>query len=270
MVSFDSFSLSSIVLIVLGGFAGGLVNGLTGFGTALSAMPFWLQAVSPPVAAQLGAAGGVAGQLLTFRAIWHAIDWRGLAPMLVAGLIGVPLGAALLPYVDTHVFKTGIGVVLVAFAATMLFTRSRVPVLRPRLSADAFVDVLLAGPPPKPRGGAADIVVGFVGGLMGGLAGMSGVAPTIWASLQGWSKERRRGVFQAFNFTILAAVLIAHAVGGFVSPALVTAVLLALPGTLLGVALGQWLFARLDDRGFDHVVLVLLGCAGIAQLVPPG
>lgn len=250
MQAFAEFSWTAIALIALGGFAGGLVNGLTGFGTALSAMPFWLQAVSPPIAAQLGAAGGVAGQVLTFRSIWHTINWRGLAPMLIAGLIGVPLGAAVLPLVDAQMFKRGVGLVLIVYAGTMLVARQKF-----RLA---------------PYGRWADVIVGFIGGLMGGLAGMSGVAPTVWASLQGWTKERRRGVFQAFNFTILSCVLVAHAVGGLIAPALLTALLLALPGTFLGVAAGQWLYARLDDAGFDRVVLILLGCAGIAQLVAGG
>lgn len=258
MISFETFSLSAMVLIALGGFAGGVVNGLTGFGTALSAMPFWLQAVPPPIAAQLGAVGGVAGQLLTFRAIWHSIDWRGLLPMLAAGLVGIPIGAALLPYVDALRFKQGIGLVLVVYATSMLLARARAP--SPLLAASPL-------PAGRSPGAWADAAVGFVGGLMGGLAGMSGVAPTIWASLQGWSKERRRGVFQGFNFTILTAVLIAHAIAGLLTPALAAAVVLALPGTFLGVVLGQRLYARLDDQGFDRLVLVLLGCAGIAQLV---
>ena len=167
--------------------------------------------------------------------------------MLTAGLIGVPLGAALLPYVDAQMFKRGVGLVLVVYAGTMLIARQKF-----RLA---------------PRGRTAEVVVGFIGGLMGGLAGMSGVAPTVWASLQGWTKERRRGVFQAFNFTILSSVLIAHAFAGLVTATLLTAVLVALPGTFAGVAVGQRLYARLDDRDFDRVVLALLGCAGVAQLV---
>jgi uncharacterized protein len=247
MISFEAFSWAQIGLITAGALAGGFVNGLTGFGTGLSAMPFWLQALPASLSAQLAAAGGVAGQLTTLRSIWHAIDWRALAPMLLAGLAGVPLGALLLPYVDQGLFKRGVGLILVLYSLCMLLAG-------PRLQL-------------PPGGRVADVIVGFAGGILGGLAGLSGVTPTVWAALQGWSKERRRGVFQAFNLTILSAMLIAHLARGLVTPAFLSALILALPGTFLGVFLGQALYARLDDRRFDRVVLALLGCAGVGLLL---
>ncbi len=246
MLHFADFTWSTLSLIALGGFTGGIVNGLTGFGTAISAMPIWLQAVPPPLAAQLGATGGIAGQLLTFRAIWHAIDWRNLMPMALAGLVGIPIGALCLKVVDPILFKTVVGVTLIIYAFSML------------LAGDRF---RLA-----PRGRWAEMVVGFVGGVMGGLAGMSGPAPTIWAALQGWPKERRRGVFQGFNFIMLSAVLIAHGVLGLIPANFVTAALVALPGTIVGVSIGQRLYALLDDQGFHRIVLALLGIAGVLQL----
>jgi uncharacterized protein len=246
MFDLSAFSAATIGLITLGAFAGGFVNGLTGFGTGLSAMPIWLQALPPPLAAQLAAAGGVAGQITTVRSIWHAIDVRALAPMLIAGIVGVPIGATAVMLVDPLAFKRTVGTILIVYATVMLLSGSRM-----RL---------------PPMGPSADVVVGLIGGMMAGLAGLSGVAPTVWAALQGWSKERRRGVFQAFNMTILATTLVAHLWQGLIAPQFLTALVLALPGTFLGVALGQSLYARLDDRRFDRVVLIVLGVAGLGLL----
>ena len=83
---------ATLALILAGALAGGFVNGLTGFGTALTGLPMWLQAVEPLIAAQLASACSVLGHLTTLPAIWRAVDWRRLAPMLIAGLIGVPIG----------------------------------------------------------------------------------------------------------------------------------------------------------------------------------
>jgi uncharacterized protein len=250
MISFAEFSAVQIALITAGAFAGGFVNGLTGFGTGLSAMPFWLQALPAALSAQLAAAGGVAGQLTTLRSIWHAIDLRALAPLLLAGLVGVPIGAMLVPFIDATLFKRSVAVVLIVYSASMLLAGSR-----PYRSTSSRV---------------ADALVGFSGGILGGLAGLSGVTPTIWAALRGWPKERRRGVFQAFNLTILSAVLLAHAARGLITPAFIAALILALPGTFLGVAVGQRVYARLDDRRFDRVVLFVLGLAGIGLLLTTG
>jgi uncharacterized membrane protein YfcA len=241
-----NFDAGTLGLLIAGAIAGGFVNGLTGFGTGLSAMPFWLHAVPPPLAAQLVASASVAGQLSTLSAIWHAIDWRRVAPMLIAGLIGVPIGTMLLPYIDLQSFKRGVGLILVVYASIMLAAGTRL----------------------KVRGGGrgVEILLGFASGILGGLAGLSGVLLTIWSALKSWTKEERRSIFQAFNLTILAATVIAHVARGLIDPRLLGALVLALPGTFLGVALGQYVYARLDDHRFDRVVLILLLLAGLSLL----
>lgn len=112
-------------------------------------------------------------------------------------------------------------------------------------------------------GRMADGVVGFAGGVLGGLAGLSGPLPTVWATLRGWGKDERRGVFQAFNLAILAAVAVAHAASGLVTAGLGRVAFLALPGTLAGTWLGSHAYRRLSDQRFHEVVLSLLGlCPG--------
>ena len=67
-------------------------------------------------------------------------------------------------------------------------------------------------------GSLADAAVGFAGGILGGLAGLSGPLPTLWASVRGWTKDQRRGVFQIFNGTVLGAALCLQIASGFVQP----------------------------------------------------
>ena len=38
-------------------------------------------------------------------------------------------------------------------------------------------------------GKIADAMIGLGGGVMGGLAGLSGPFPTIWSGLRGWEKD---------------------------------------------------------------------------------
>jgi uncharacterized protein len=162
----------TLAMILAGAGAGGFVNGLTGFGTALTALPFWLQVAEPVIAAQLASACSVVGQIATLPTIWQAIDWRRLAPPLLTGLAGVPIGIYLLPYVSLAAFKLTTGLVLIIYCSFMLLAAGRIK--------------LTAGK----RG--AEMVVGFIGGILGGLAGLSGPAPTLWAALKGWHKQERR------------------------------------------------------------------------------
>jgi uncharacterized membrane protein YfcA len=234
---------STLAMVLAGALAGGFVNGLTGFGTGLAALPFWLQVVEPVIAAQLAAAGSVVGQIATLPAIWHAIDWRRLAPALVAGLVGVPVGIVLLPYVSLGTFKLTVGLVLIIYCSFMLVAAGRVK--------------LAAGQ----RG--AEMVVGFAGGILGGLAGLSGPVPTIWAALKGWQKQERRIFFQVFNGTILSAMLAVSLVQGLMSVRFLWSLALAVPGILIGAGFGSLLYPRLSDRRFDHIVLGLLLASGL-------
>jgi uncharacterized membrane protein YfcA len=150
----------------------------------------------------------------------------------------------LLPHIPIAAFKLGIGVLLAAYCAFMLAAAGRVKV---------------AG-----GGRAAEAAVGFGGGVLGGLAALSGVLPTVWASLTDWSKDERRGFFQAFNFTLLAAMLAASLAAGHVGLRSIAAFAVAAPGTLAGAALGLRVYRRLDTVRFDRVVLAVLLMSGLA------
>ena len=234
---------ATLALIVAGALIGGLVNGMTGFGTALAGLPMWLQAVQPLVAAQLASACSVLGHLTTLPVIWHAADWRRLAPMLVAGLAGVPVGTWILPLIPLAMFKLVVGVLLIGYCSFMLFVAGRIQ--------------LAAG------GRRTEAVVGFAGGILGGIAGLSGVLPTVYASLKGWPKEGRRVFFQAFNLTLLTTMLVASAFQGLIGSSFLVALIVAVPGTLAGSWMGARLYRRLDDRRFDRVVLLVLLISGI-------
>ena len=91
---------------------------------------------------------------------------------------------------------------------------------------------------------------------------MSGPLPTIWATVRGWGKHESRGLFQAFNLTVLSIALLAHAVAGLLTAEVGWALAAALPGTILGASLGAHTYGRVDDRRFRVIILVLLGASG--------
>ena len=235
------------ILILIGAFAGGYVSGLTGFGTGLTALPFWLGVVNPVVAAPLVVVCSIVAQVQTLPAIWHAINWRQVAPFVLGGLIGVPIGTLLLTLVSPYFFKLFIGIFLIVYCGSML-ARGSAPTL-------------------SWGGRAVDGAVGFGGGVLGGLAGLSGALPTLWLSLRGWGKDAKRGVFQVFNLSILSFALLSQAVGGFIGYELGKLVLIALPGTVVGAWLGRKTNSWLGDDRFNQVVLALLLLSGISIIV---
>lgn len=237
---------ATTVVVIAGAFAGGFVSGLAGFGTGLVSLGIWLYVLTPSSASTLVVVCSVISQLQTIPAVWKAIDLRRLWPMLLAGLIGVPAGTLLLAHANPTHFKLGMGIVLVVFSAFMLH--------------GSYKTRLTWG------GRAADGVIGFFGGILGGLAGLSGPLPTMWAALRGWGKDERRGVFQAFNSTILIAAIVTHAASGFLTWEFGKLLLVALPGTLVGAWLGLRTYRRLTDIQFNKVVYYLLASSGVTLL----
>ncbi|MFO1158193.1 MAG: sulfite exporter TauE/SafE family protein [Reyranellaceae bacterium] len=226
---------------------GGFVNGLTGTGYALISLGFWLQAMAPATAAPLVALCSVCGHAQALPSIWRGVRWPRLWPFLVAGLAGIPLGTLMLKHVHVQPLKLGVGLFLILYSAWMAFVRY----------------------PPRVRcGGAmADAAIGFVGGVMGGTASLSGPAPIIWVQLRGWGKDEQRGVLQPYNMAILLAALLSSAVAGFLDRTYLIWAVICVPVSLAGTRLGLMLYRRVNDAGFRRLVLVMLAASGAMLMV---
>ncbi len=239
-------STIALAALLLGALAGGFVSGLAGFGTALMALGIWLYVVPPSVAVLLVLICSIVAQTSTFPAIWRAINFKLVWPFLIGGLAGVPLGTMLVAYADPRIFRLSVGALLLVFPTALYFHR------RPM--------ALSLG------GRVADTGIGFAGGVLGGLAGLSGPIPILWASVRGWGKDERRGVFQTFNWTVLSAALCVQAASGFVTEEIMWLALLVLPATIGGAWIGARTYHALSDGNFRDVVLGLLFLSGVALI----
>ncbi|MEI7712812.1 MAG: sulfite exporter TauE/SafE family protein [Rhodospirillales bacterium] len=239
--------LGEIGLVVVGAFAGGFVSGLTGFGTGITAMAFWLYAIPPPVAASLAIVCSVVSQTQNLPLIWRRIEWSLVLPFVVPGVLGVPIGTWLLPHTDPRLFKIGVGLFLAIYSIYVLMKNASVV---------------------RSWGGrGADGAVGFLGGILGGLSGLSGPAPIVWTDFRGYTKHHRRSVLQCFNLMILTVALGTHAVSGLLTQQVGLATLAALPGTTAGAWVGSRLYTRLADRNYQRIVMILLTISGVSLVL---
>ena len=239
-------SASAFAVLIAGALAGGFVSGLAGFGTALMALGIWLYVMPPSVAVSLVLICSIVAQTSTMPSVWRSIDFRLVWPFLVGGVAGVPLGTMLVAYADPRLFRLSVGVMLLVFPTALYLQR------RPM--------ALSIG------GQVADAGIGFLGGVLGGLAGLSGPIPILWASVRGWGKDERRGVFQIFNWTVLTAALCLQAGTGFITREVMWLALLVLPATIGGAWLGARTYHALSDGNFRDVVLGLLFLSGVALI----
>jgi len=233
---------SAYLLLFLGALAGGFVSGLVGFGTALMTLGIWLYVLPPSQAVPLILICSVVSQSWTLPSMWRSFDLTLVWPFLIGGLAGVPIGTLLVAHADPNVFKLTIGVFLLLFPVALYF-----------VAPMSF----------RFGGKVADAAIGFAGGILGGLASLSGPLPILWASIRGWGKDERRGVFQTYNWTVIAAALCLQAASGLIERDAIGLALLAFPATIAGAWLGARCYHALSDKNFRDIVLGLLFLSGV-------
>lgn len=235
-------------LIAAGAFVAALVTGSAGFAFAIVVTGIWLYVLPPPIIVLLAA---ICATLLHAVSVWrfrHEIEYALLWPFLIGGALGVPLGVYALRHADAGLFRQLFGVFMIAYAAYML--------VRPRLPA-----MRLAALP----GRLADATVGWVSGVMGGLAMLHGTLPTIWCALRGWDKRRSRLVYQPF--ILFSGILVTLLVGlnvEFDPERIGIFLLVCLPALAAGLWMGLKVFDWISEEHFRRLVLWLILVSGIS------
>jgi uncharacterized membrane protein YfcA len=192
-------------------------------------------------------------QALTIVSLRQGIAWRHLPPYLAGGVLGLPIGILLLLHLAVSGFRVAIGLTILIYGIVVLIRR---PIVLP------------------PTGWWANVAIGFIGGVTGGLAAFPGAAVTIWVGMQGWDKMRQRGIYQPFILTMQVLALpmlslmrtasgksVGHSFAGLV------VALPFLPGALIGAWLGLRVFRRISDRRFEQCTAGLLALAGLMMIL---
>ncbi|MFC5524090.1 sulfite exporter TauE/SafE family protein [Polaromonas jejuensis] len=237
---------SQTALIVTGAVVAGFVQGLSGFGFGLVAMSFWAWTLDPRLAAALVVCGALTGQLIAAVTVRRGFELRRLAPFLAGGLLGIPVGLLVLPWLDVQMFKTFLGLLLMLWCPAML----------------------MAGRLPRIRVGGrlGDGLAGSLGGVMSAMGGFSGVIPTLWCTLRGYDKDAQRAIIQNFNLAVLAVTMSTYVATGIVTRDTLPMLAVVIPAMLIPSLLGGRVYIGLSEAAFRKIVLGLLTASGLALL----
>jgi len=124
----------------------------------------------------------------------------------------VPIGALLLAHTNPAHLRTAVGVVLLVYSIYYLARRR------------------------SSRAGrsSADLAIGFLNGLLGGLTGLVGIVVVIWCQLRGWPKDVQRAVFQPVIIATSAMTAVSLGASGAFTADTVKLFLVGLPMLLAG------------------------------------
>lgn len=227
-------------------FLGAVVSGLAGFGMGVVLLGAWAHILTPIQTATLIVGYGLLTQSYGIWKLRRALSWRRLAPFIIGGAVGAPIGVMLLIYIDPTYLRPAVGLLLVLYSIY-------------GLARPAFKPVQV--------GFKAEVSIGVLNGLLGGLTGLVGIIVTIWCQLRGWSKDVQRTVFQPVMVAASAMTAVSLSIAGAVTVETVNLYLLGLPLLLAGMWSGFKLYGTLDDAAFRKVLLALLLASGLALIV---
>lgn len=207
-----------------------------GFGAPLIAMPVLVPLLGIQVATPLSTLAGLVLSILILLRFRQSFNLRAVTHLLLASLVGVPVGVALLNWVDAEMLTTFLGILVVVYALYGLFSPS-LPTLKHLAWAYGF---------------------GFMAGVLGGALNTSAPAIVVYGSSRRWPPEAFRTNLQGYFLVINTAILGAHAVDGNLTAVYWRSFLWSIPGILLGFLGGLWLAHRIDPARFKQLVFVVL------------
>ena len=224
-------------------FAGAFVSGLAGFAGSAVAGAILFRIFQPLEAVPLMMACSIGVQAANLWALRRSIQWGGSLMLVLGGALGIPIAVYLLQNTDTYLLRVGFGIVVSLYAGYMLFR----PALA-RVSGTA--------------GRHQIALIGFGGGLIGGLTAMPGAIPTIWCDMRGLPKSDQRGLVQPFiaimQLFALALLLEHHSL----STKVMIDFAISLPALFAGSVLGILAFRNINEAGFRRTILVVLLFSG--------
>ncbi len=225
--------------------AAGLIKGFTGFGGALVMAPLFTLVLTPRETLGVVVAVNVATAWQLFAPSWRTMQRGVVLPMSLACALATPIGVAAIVLVAPTLGRRMIGFAVLASGLALLSGWRRRGT--PRL--------------------LSTLVVGAVGGILNGLAGIGGPPAALWllAGRDGALRDRA-GLIVYVALTQAAAAAVAAVVGALNIDALKSALWLA-PLYIAGTYAGAHLFNLAPERIVRIAAIALIvGLGGVAAL----
>ena len=214
---------------------------LSGFGSALVAMSLLPAIIGIHVATPLVALVGFTLEIVLIIRYRQSLDVRAIWRIVLAALVGIPVGVYFLSNADEKLSLTLLGVVLTGYA----------------------VYALLGLKMPNLNGPVWAYLAGLFGGLLGGAYNTSGPPVIVYADCNRWPPDAFKSNLQGYFVIISVIVVASHAMNGNFTSQVWHLFWWTIPSIMIGLIAGLSLDRWLNPLLFRRLVLVLLLVMGI-------
>ena len=227
-------------------FISAFIRSAIGFGDAVVAMPLLAMVMGLKTASPLVAFMGPTISLLILAGSWRKIELRSAGRLVIASLLGIPLGIYGLARLPEGPLKIGLGLLILLYGLFGLARpKARIRNERPWLPW----------------------TVGVTAGVLGGAYNTNGPPVVAYGMLKGWPPEDLRATLSGYFLPTGLMVLAGHGLAGMWTAEVLTSYLWSLPAIVLGVLLGGLLNKRIPHILFARLVNGCLAAMGALLLV---
>lgn len=217
-----------------------IIRSAFGFGEALVAVPLLALVLPIEVAAPVAVLVSITVALIVVVQDWQDVHARSAGRLVLATLVGIPLGLLLLKLVAGAIVKAALALIIISFSSWFLAGKRR-----SALPNDRFAWLF-----------------GFCAGVLGGAYGMNGPPLALYGSLRGWSPKQFRATLQGYFLPASLVGMTGYWLAGYWTPAVSRFYLWSVPGVLLAVFLGRVINHRMRAGRFVQFVhggLIVIG-----------
>lgn len=202
--------------------AAGFIQGLTGFGSALVAIPLLSLIMDIKIAVPLCILNGLVITVYLVARLRLHLDYHRILPLFIGSVPGAIAGATLLKELDAEIIRVGIGVLLITYASYNLLFHPR-PLNPARIWG---------------------YIAGFLSGAIGAAFSAGGPPTIVYVTLTDWKKEEIKAVLSGFFALNGLVIAVVHAITG----ATTSSTMFYFVVTALFVLVGTWAGAAVSGR----------------------
>lgn len=233
--------LDLLIIILSIVFISALTRSTFGFGDALIAMPLLALFIDIKTATPLIALIAFFIAISILIKNWHKVEFKSAWRLIVASLIGIPIGLLYLDDVNENIIKLILGVIVLNFGLYSL--------LKPKLH--------------KLKSEKYSWLFGFIAGILGGAYNTNGPAIVIYSSLKKWNPESFRATLQGYFFITGILVVTGHGIAGNFTSEVLNYFAYCLPVVLFAVILGARINKKIPVERFHKYIFAILLILGI-------
>ncbi len=232
--------LQTYLLLSLIIFLAGFVQGLSGFGSILLALPILSLFIDIKVLIPLMTLCGWSMSVFLLIQLRLHLDLRKVLSLFLGAIPGIPLGVLFLKRIDPDLIYWILGLILITYSVYMLFFISQKRGISEKWG----------------------YMFGFLSGFIGGGLSAGGPPVIVYTSLQDWKKDVIKVTIQGFFVVSGLLTILTHAASGLTTSTVIRYYFISIPMLILGTYLGSFFYGKISEENYRKLILALLAALG--------